>query len=108
MQFMLMLRETFLISLKKKYGYAETRMATAFGALDDGTLLKNPKHIESVKKFLSLHYVRSSIFYLLMQKEPYHFEKFIEEAKKTHLKEQEEIESNKEFLRHELRKRMVE
>jgi len=94
--------------IEHKYGYAETRMATAFQYLDDGSLLKYPKHIESVKMFIALHYVRSAIFYLLMQREPEHFEKFMKDAKITHPSNKEEIEKNKEILRHELREKMIE
>ncbi len=93
--------------VESKYGYAETRMATAFSHLDDGTLLQYPKHVESVKKFITLHYVRASIFYLLMQKEPEHFEKFLEDAKLAHPGEKKEIDEKKDVLRLELRQRMI-
>lgn len=94
--------------IESKYGYTETRMATAFKYLDDGSLLKHPKHIDSVKKFIALHYVRAAIFYLLMQKEPESFEKFLKDAKHAYPNKRNDIEKKKEILRYRLRKAMIE
>ncbi|HSX40825.1 MAG TPA: DUF4238 domain-containing protein [Candidatus Saccharimonadales bacterium] len=94
-------------SIESKYGYTETRMATAFDFLDNGSLLKHPKHVESVKKFMALHYVRAAIFYLLMKQEPEHFNKFLKDTKFSHPNKEKEIEEKKGVLRHELRKKMI-
>lgn len=100
--------ESLFKPVENKYGYTETRMATAFEFLDNGTLLQYPKHVESVKKFMALHYVRAAIFYLMMNKEPESFEQYIKDAKLSHPEEEDEIEKHKVALRHNFRKGMIQ
>lgn len=88
---------TFIHKLESKWCYLESRMATAFQALDNGTLLRSKKDIDTVKKFISLHYVRSITVLLWTQKnsEKY-FNKAIEDSIKVNPSRAEEIFRNKE------------
>lgn len=94
--------------IEKKYAYIETRMASAFEALDKGTLLTNEKYIESVKKFMALHYVRGSIFYFLMQEEPKYFEQFLENVKRSNPDLKGQIDLNNNVLRDQFRTYMIQ
>ncbi len=80
--------------LEKKWGYVETRMATAFQALDEGTLLSSEKHIETVKKFMALHYIRSQTLYSWLEK---HENKYFQNAIDASIKANPDLSS--EILR---------
>lgn len=94
--------------VEKKYGYIETRMATAFRCLDKGMLLKHAKHIESVKKFIALHYVRATIFYLAMEKEPEKFENLLIDIKLKFPEKEKDFERSKNIIRQDFRRRINE
>ncbi len=77
--------EEIFSSVEHKYGYTETRAASAFPYLDDGTLLKHEKHKESIKKLMSLHFVRSqALMQLFSTSQEEQFKKLIEDAQRDH------------------------
>lgn len=78
--------------LERKWQNTEKRVNEAFKALDSGNLLKSPKDIDTVKKLMGIHYLRSKPFYILLAKnEAQHFEEFLSEAVKNHPDKKDEI-----------------
>lgn len=93
---------------EKRWGRTETATATALEALGQGTLLKSKRHIETIKSLMVLHFVRSHAFLELFNKnEGEHFNEFIEEAKKSHPDEADQIEKGVLELRKQWRSRLV-
>ncbi|MCH8821560.1 DUF4238 domain-containing protein [Patescibacteria group bacterium] len=86
--------------LEKKWGNIESSATTAFDSLEQGTLLKIPSHKGSIKRFMTLHYVRSPAFVDIMARdEPDFFRKYIQNVKKESPDTTNYIEKNLPSIR---------
>ncbi len=97
-----------LSKLERRWGNIESRASTAFGYLDQGTLLKYTPHKDNIKRFMILHYIRSQAFVDVMARdEPHYFEKLIQNVKSDFPDKADYIKSNLPAIRHKWLKDLV-